>query len=77
MCFVQILRSFLDQFFFFAEPLRGKCPNVEFFWSLLSSIRTEYGCEKIQTRKNSVFKRISVNTLRTAQKLKFSIKGFH
>ena len=25
------------------ETLREKCPNMEFFWSVFSRIRTEYG----------------------------------
>ena len=30
--------------------LREKCPYSEFFWSVFSTIRTEYGPEKIQIR---------------------------
>ena len=52
------------------HPLRKNCPNTEYFWSVFSRIRTEYGnCivnlliqseyGKIQTRKNSVFGRFS------------------
>ena len=29
--------------FFIKDSLREKCPNTEFFWSLFSRIRTEYG----------------------------------
>ena len=35
--------------------LREKCPNTEFFWSLFSSIQSEY--IKIRTRKISYFSR--------------------
>ena len=52
------------------HPLRKKCPNTEYFYSVFSHIRTEYGnyivnlliqseYGKIQTRKNSVFGRFS------------------
>ena len=50
------------------RPLREKCPNTEFFWSVFSYIRTECGdfirrvnlriqseYRKIRTRKKSVF----------------------
>ena len=30
--------------------LGEKCPYLEFFWSVFSSIRTEYGPEKLRTR---------------------------
>ena len=49
----------------FKWSLHEKYPNPEFFWSLFSHIRTEYG--KIRTRKKSVFGHFShrglVNTL--------------
>ena len=44
----------------FTNTLREKCPDTEFFWSVFSCIRTEYGdlgskYRKIRTRKNSLF----------------------
>ena len=41
------------------KALREKCPNMEFFWSIFSCIRTEY--KKRRTRKNSVFGHFSRN----------------
>ena len=35
---------------FHTHSLREKCPYLEFFWSVFSRIRIEYGPEKLQKR---------------------------
>ena len=42
-----------------------KCPKTEFFWSVVSCIRTEY--RKIQTRNNSVFGHFSCSGVYSLQ----------
>ena len=47
--------------------LREKCPNTEFFWSVFSRIRTEYGPGKTLYLDtfHAVFKQVDFNSFMT------------
>ena len=63
------------------NSLREKCPNIEFFLVRIFqhldrvSLRIQSECEKIRTRKNSVFGHFSRSGFQT-QSLIFSLKYF-
>ena len=51
--------------YFEVHTLPEKCPNTEFFWSVFSRIRTEYGEIIVQMRENTDQKKLRIWTLFT------------
>ena len=65
------LRQCLSVHYCLISALREKCPNTEFFWSVFSYIRTEYGDLRskspysVRIQKNTDQKKLHILTLFT------------